>query len=33
MIFYMFPLKIAAKSDYNQRKLVFFYMFPLIMVF
>ncbi len=26
----MFPLKIATKSVYNQRKLVFFYMFPLI---
>ena len=26
----MFPLVIAAKSAYSQRKLVFFYMFPLI---
>ena len=24
MIFYMFPLKIATKSAYSQRKLVFF---------
>lgn len=30
MFINMFPLKIATKSVYNQRKLVFFYMFPLI---
>ncbi len=26
----MFPLEIQQKSVYNQRKMVFFYMFPLI---
>ena len=30
MFFYMFPLEIAAKSAYKQRKFVFFYKFPLI---
>ena len=30
---FIFPLKIAQKSAYNQRKVMFFFMFPLKIVF
>ena len=30
MLIYMFPLEIEQKNTYNQRKMVFFYVFPLI---